>query len=316
MNSLQARDSKRYMIAPMCRAFDVSKQAYYKWDRERELRRSLLESFALEFILNVRLKDPGIGGRKLWHMYRLEFPGEARLGRDRFESLIAANGLKVRKRPRSTRTTDSAHSFPLWPNLARGFIPTGINQQWVSDITYIPLWTGDERHSFCYLSLITDAYSREIIGWAVGLSLDSVYPIRALEMAVERQGGTSLEGLIHHSDRGVQYACREYTGLLKANGIRISMTENGDPKENAQAERVNSTIKNEQFKDMRFHSLAQVREALEAAVDFYNNRRPHMSLDMMTPAQAAKCHGEIGKRWHSYREAAIKKKRCSLIGYS
>ena len=97
----------------MCRAFDVSKQAYYQWDDE---------VFALEFILNVRLKDPGIGGRKLWHMYQLEFPAGDRLGRDRFESVIAANGLKVRKKPRRTRTTNSSHSFPLYPNLVREFI--------------------------------------------------------------------------------------------------------------------------------------------------------------------------------------------------
>ena len=114
----------------------MSKQAYYQWDREREPRISTMEAFALEFILEVRLKDPGIGGRKLWHMYRLEFPAEARLGRDRFETLIAANGLKVRRKPRRTRTTDSSHGFPLYPNLVREFMPCAINQLWVSDITY------------------------------------------------------------------------------------------------------------------------------------------------------------------------------------
>lgn len=212
----------------------------------------------------------------------------------------------MRKKPRRTRTTNSSHSFPLYPNLVREFIPCGINQLWVSDITYIPIWTSDGQHSFCYLSLVMDAYSREIVGWSVGSTLDSVYPVMALKMAMGRLDGTSAEGLIHHSDRGVQYACREYTGLLKDKGIRISMTENGDPKENAQAERINATIKNEQLKDVRLYSLAQAEEAVEAAVDFYNNQRPHMSLDMMTPAQAAKCHGEINKKWHSYREAAIK----------
>lgn len=286
----------------------MSKQAYYQWDRERELRISTMEAFALEFILEVRLKDPGIGGRKLWHMYRLEFPAEARLGRDRFETLIAANGLKVRRKPRRTRTTDSSHGFPLYPNLVREFMPCAINQLWVSDITYIPLWADDERRSFSYLSLITDAYSREIIGWSVGLTLDSTYPVMALRMAMDgRLGNMPAEGLVHHSDRGVQYACREYTGLLKDSGILISMTENGDPKENAQAERINSTLKNELLKDMRFHSLKELRQAIASAVDFYNNRRPHMSIDMMTPAQAAKCQGEIGKRWYSYRDAVIKK---------
>ena len=278
----------------MCRAFDVSKQAYYKWDEANEIKRCALEQFAIEFILKVRLEDPGIGGRKLWHMYRLEFPDGDRLGRDRFEALIAVSGLKVRKRVRHTRTTDSSHSFPLYPNMVREFIPEHINQLWVSDITYIPLFAGDEQHRFCYLSLITDAYSCEIVGWSVGLTLDALHPRMALDMALKRLDGPVAEGLIHHSDRGIQYACKTYTGMLSDRNIQISMTENG--------------IKNELFKDIRFHSLAQVRESMEAAVDFYNNRRPHMSLDMMTPAQAAKCHGEIGKRWHSYREAAIKKK--------
>lgn len=294
-------------MAPLCRAFDVSKQAYYKHDETRDLQRAALESFAIEFILKARLADPGIGGRKLWHMYRLEFPDDVRLGRDRFEALIALNGLKLRRKQRRVRTTDSRHGYPLYPNLVRELIPIGINELWVSDITYIPLWTGDERRNFCYLSLIMDAYSREIIGWAVGLTLDAAYPKMALEMALKRLDGMPPQNLIHHSDRGVQYACKSYTGILNANHISISMTENGDPKENAQAERINSTIKNELLKGVRFHSLAQVREALRAAVDFYNNRRPHMSIDMMTPSQAAKCHGKIGKRWHSHRDAAIKK---------
>ena len=159
---------------------------------------------------------------------------------------------------------------------------------------------------FYYLYLITDAYSKKIVGWKLSDTLFTINAVEALKMAIRQCDST--RGLIHHSDRGIQYACKTYTGMLSDRNIQISMTENGDPKENAKAERVNSTIKNELFKDIRFHSLAQVRESMEAAVDFYNNRRPHMSLDMMTPAQAAKCHGEIGKRWHSYREAAIKKK--------
>lgn len=291
----------------MCRAFGTSTQAYYQYDGSRELRQSALEMFAVEFILKTRLKNPGMGGRKIWHMYRVEFPSGDRLGRDRFESLMARNGLTLRKKPRRTRTTDSTHSFPLYPNLARDLIPGRVNQLWVSDITYIPLWIGDKAHRFCYLSLITDAYSREIVGWSVGLTLDTAHPLMALDMALARLDERQPEKLIHHSDRGVQYACRKYTERLKGNGIVISMTESGDPKENAQAERINSTIKNEMLKDKRFHSLGQAVEAIEAAVDFYNNHRPHMSLDMMTPAQAAQRSGEIKKRWHSYREDAIKK---------
>lgn len=291
----------------MCRAFGTSTQAYYQYDGSRELRQSALEEFAVEFILKTRMKNPGMGGRKIWHMYRVKFPPGDRLGRDRFESLMARNGLTLRKKPRRTRTTDSTHSFPLYPNLARDLIPERVNQLWVSDITYIPLWIGDEGHRFCYLSLITDAYSREIVGWSVGLTLDTAHPLMALSMALARLDRRQSQKLIHHSDRGVQYACRKYTECLKGNGVLISMTESGDPKENAQAERINSTIKNELLKDKRFHSLKQALQAIEVAVDFYNNHRPHMSLDMMTPAQAAQCSGEIKKRWHSYREDAIRK---------
>ena len=123
------------------------------------------------------------------------------------------------------------------------------------------------------------------------------------------QDGALCGSLIHHSDRGVQYASREYVEALRGCGIRISMTENGDPKENAIAERINSTMKNELLKGMRFRSVEEVREAVGKAVHFYNNMRPHMSVDMMTPAQAARCHGEIVKWWKSYREEAIKNGR-------
>ena len=287
--------------------FGISKQAYHQYDGSKELKQSALEMFAVEFILKIRRNDPGIGGRKIWHMYRGEFPSGERLGRDRFEAVMARKGLTLRRKPRRTRTTDSSHSFPLYPNLARDLIPERVNQLWVSDITYIPLWIGDDECRFCYLSLITDAYSREIIGWAVGLTLDTTFPLMALEMAQERLDRWPAEGLIHHSDRGVQYACRRYTERLKSKGISISMTESGDPKENAQAERVNSTIKNELLKGKRLHSLKQAKAAVEAAVDFYNNHRPHMSLDMMTPAQAAQCSGQMKKAWRSYREEAIRK---------
>lgn len=288
--------------------FGVSKQAYYKSDGASVARKAAQESFVLEFIRKTRSMDPGIGGMKLWHMYRDEFPDEARVGRDRFEDIIDRYGLKVRKKMRKPRTTDSSHGLPLFPNLTKGLIPTAVNQLWVSDITYIPVWLDTSRYTFCYLSMVTDAYSHEITGWAVGPSLASAYPLQALEMA-KGHLGDDARGLIHHSDRGVQYASREYVEALSSRGIRVSMSENGDPKENAIAERVNSTMKNELLMGMRFQSLEEVRGAVDKAVSFYNNMRPHMSLDMMTPAQAALCHGELSKRWRSYREEGIKKNR-------
>ena len=164
--------------------------------------------------------------------------------------------------------------------------------------------TGD--CDFCYLSVVTDYYTKEIVGWCVGETLEARFAIEALEMALQRLGGKPAENLIHHSDRGVQYASYAYTDILKKNNIRISMTECGDPKDNAVAERVNGIIKNELLMDMRFFSIEEVRKALKAAIDFYNNERPHMSLDWMTPAQAALCSGELRKKWVSYREKAIK----------
>ena len=156
--------------------------------------------------------------------------------------------------------------------------------------------------------MILDAYTKEIIGWSVGESLETTYPIKALKMALQRIENTEITDLIHHSDRGCQYASYEYTNLLREHSIRISMTESGDPKDNAQAERINNTMKNELLLGKRFFSIEQVIDAVSKAVDFYNNRRPHMSINMMTPAQAAICEGEIDKWWHSYREDAIKAK--------
>ena len=229
------------------------------------------------------------------------------IGRDRFEDIIDQYNLKVRKRKRiKARTTNSNHNLPLYPNLIKSFIPTRPNQVWVGDITYIPIWVSDNRYVFAYLSIIMDAYTEEIIGWSLGDTLDTCYPVEALKQALIRIDGKESICLIHHSDRGCQYASIEYTNILKEYNIQISMTESGDPKDNPQAERINNTVKNELLKGLVYHSIAELAHDLEAKVEFYNTRRPHMSINMMTPSQAALCEGEIPKKWHSYREAAIK----------
>ena len=153
---------------------------------------------------------------------------------------------------------------------------------------------------------MTDYYTKEIIGWCVGETLEAKFAIEALNMALSRLNGNPAKDLIHHSDRGVQYASFDYTDILKENNIKISMTECGDPKDNAVAERVNGIIKNELLMGMSFFSIDEVRRALKVAIDFYNNERPHMSLDWKTPAEAALCTGELQKKWKSYREEAIK----------
>ena len=263
------------------------------------------EAFALQYIREVRAIDPGIGGTKLWHMYKTEFSGDSPIGRDRFCRILDEYGLKVRMRIRKPRTTDSSHGLPTYPNLIKDFIPTAANQLWVSDITYIVVMDGESHYHFVYLSLILDAYSEEIVGWSVGPTLDTDYPMAALRMALKRIDGRSV-GLIHHSDRGCQYASRVYTDTLRSHGIRISMTESGDPKDNAQAERINNTMKNELLKGKVFSSIDEVIAAVAVAVDFYNNRRPHMSIGMMKPSEAINLTGERDMKWTSYRQKAIK----------
>ena len=293
----------------MCRLLGVSKQAYYKHD-DRLMQRLARESFVIEFVKDVRKKDPGIGGNKLWLMYTQCFGDENRVGYNRFYDIIEQYGLKVRKRKRRISTTDSRHDLPLYPNLVKDLIPTHPCQLMVSDITYIPLWTNpiNGEYKFCYLSLVTDYYTKEIIGYSVGDSLETQYTLKALEMALEHYKGNDLSKLIHHSDRGVQYASYAYTEKLKQNGIGISMTESGNPKDNAVAERVNNTIKNQLLKGMSFFTINEVKKALRTAVDFYNNERPHLSLDGMTPYQASRTRGEIQKKWISFREIAIRNK--------
>ena len=306
MNNLHARDGHGYPVSSLCGLLGVSKQAYYKRDETIAMRRCMSEDMIVDYVTEVRRSDPGIGGVKLWRMYVAE-TGQ-RVGRDTFCSVIAYNGLKLRQKPRRPRTTDSRHSLPVYPNLVRSFIPSAPNQLWVSDITYIEMFLANGARTFCYLSIVQDAYSGKIVGWSVGATLGTHYTIEALRMALSGVDG-SLSGLIHHSDRGSQYASREYVSLLMSNGISVSMTEDGNPKENAQAERINGTIKNELLRGMEFHSVAEVRDAVAKAVEFYNNRRPHMSASMMTPSKAAQCGGELHKLWHSYREEAIKKRR-------
>jgi transposase InsO family protein len=262
----------------------------------------------VEFIRNIRKKDRGMGGGPLWHMYTDAFGDEHSVGYNRFYDIIDKYELKVRKKKRRTRTTNSDHDLPLYPNLVKELIPLRPNQLWVSDITYMVIYlntqTGD--YDFCYLSLVTDYYTKEIIGWCVGETLEAKFAIEALNMALKRLDDNPAIDLIHHSDRGVQYASYAYTDILKANNIKISMTECGDPKENAVAERVNGIIKNELLMGMSFSSIDEAKRALKVAIDFYNNERPHMSLDWKTPAQAALCTGELKKKWKSHREIALK----------
>lgn len=258
----------------------------------------------LDFARSVRVKDASIGCTKMWRMYQKMHTKDMQVGRDHFNRVLRENGMCIRRRCRKPRTTNSRHGLPLYPNLVRDLIPTRPNQVWVSDITYLEKGSDDEEGKFYYLALITDAYSHEIIGWDLSRTLNKEGALRALEKAFRRLNGQE-RGLIHHSDRGLQYASLEYVKRLKKRGISVSMTENGDPKENAVAERVNGIVKNELLKGKPLGTFEQVLEELNKAIRFYNQERPHMSCGMYTPMEAATMTGPLSKSWHSYRDEAI-----------
>lgn len=268
-----------------------------------------------QFVREVRAADPRIGADKLWRMYQTRFCEEYRVGRDVFRSILHERGLNIVNRVRAVRTTDSRHCMPTYPNLVKSVIPTRPNQIWVSDITYIQIEDGSARlgYRFCFLTLVMDAYSKRILGSCVAPTLEAGHSIRALKEAVSTLPAGFADTLIHHSDRGTQYASAEYIRQLKLNGITPSMTESGNPKDNAMAERINSTIKNELLYGRTFTSLKEVSKAADEAIRFYNSERPHSSLDWHTPDQAHALSGELKRHWHSWREEAIRREKILAV---
>lgn len=306
MSNLHGIDSMRYSVSGLCRLLGVSKQAYYKAHKPTFAITSELEAQVVEFARSERGVDPRIGCRKLWLIFLRE---HGDISRSVFEDVMYSHGLKLRQKRSRVRTTNSLHGFPTYPNLIYDIIPERPCQIWVADITYIRLYTPDGNARFCYLSIVMDAYSRYIMGYYIGRTLETAYTTAALTVALDTSTRLHLDikGLIHHSDRGVQYASASYIEVLKDNDISISMTQSGNPKDNPQAERVNSTVKNELLANTRFETIDDVYAVLPSRIEYYNRRRPHMSLNNLTPAQALSCRGILDKKWYSYRDEAILK---------
>lgn len=214
-----------------------------------------------------------------------------KIGRDAFFRLLEQNGLLIRKQRYRPFTTNSKHFFYKYPNLVTGLRLQRAHQLWVSDITYIPV-----AGEFAYLSLITDAYSRKIVGFYLSEDMTAKACAKALQMALNQKPPKAAT--IHHSDRGIQYCSNEYTALLHQHHIMISMTKNGDPYENAIAERVNGILKQEYLPEY-FNTINQARTDIAKAVLTYNYHRLHASIDMMTPDQAHTQTGQLNKRWKS-----------------
>lgn len=271
------------------------------------MRRLAQEEFARQYITETRGEAPGIGGAKIWEMYIKDFGEENAIGRDRFCDIYASMGLKLRKKKRGVKTTDSTHGLPTYPNLVKQLIPERFGAIIVGDITYIPIENEDGSREFCYLNLIMDSHAKIIIGHKVAPTLEREFSLMALQKAYAFlvSHGVDTHYTIHHTDRGVQYASYDYVEQLRLYGMSISMTENGNPKDNPQAERINETIKNQLLKGMVFHSIEEVEAAVEKAIEFYNKRRPHDSLDGLTPMEAMTYVGRFKRRWKSWREEAI-----------
>ncbi|PQJ12423.1 transposase [Flavipsychrobacter stenotrophus] len=237
---------------------------------------------------------PRIGTRKLHYMLTETLEKHnISIGRNKLFDLLADYGLLVRRRKRKRiNTTDSNHPFRRYPNLIRELRVLRPNHLWVSDITYLSLSEG-----FCYLSLVTDAYSRRIVGYCLYPTLKKEGPLNALKMALNSLNYTIKAALIHHSDRGLQYCCADYTSALADIGISISMTEKGDPYENAIAERVNGILKCEFAIDRDFKDIEQAKEEVDNAIAIYNQLRPHASCDYLTPDQAHQKERLLTAKW-------------------
>jgi len=273
------------------------KQSYYKRIKVEE-QKDIAETLVLSLVKEKRRLWKKGSGRNLHASLQGQFKQhKIKLGRDKFFDILRENKLLVKKKQRRTRTTFSYHHFHKYPNLIKELTVNRVNQVIVTDITYLYL---RETDSFSYLFLVTDLFSRKVLGFKVSDNLSAKSGVEALKMALNNM--SDIDDVIHHSDRGIQYCSHEYTGLLKKYGMRISMTENSDPLENAVAERINKTLKEEftEEKQISFRSHREAKIMISQIIKFYNDERPHRSLEMFTPSYAYKLNKVLKRKWKAY----------------
>ncbi len=265
-------------IKKLCEFVGMSRPNYYK-SRKARKRKKVDESLIKHLVQKERAIQPRIGGLKLHCVLRpfLEDAGIS-IGRDRMFQVLKNQGLLLKRLPRMPRTTNSNHNLPVFTNLIKDMELTCANQVWVSDITYIRTSNG-----FLYLSLVTDKFSRKIVGYHLSDSLEAQDTLKALDMAL--RGLPECVYPIHHSDRGSQYCSHKYVNKLTEFGISISMTENNHCAENALAERVNGILKQEYYLNQEFRNVKHAHKAVNESIDLYNNRRLHRSLNLRTPGE-------------------------------
>jgi putative transposase len=254
-----------------------SRQYYYK--QQKDIAKAEQKKLQVKELVHTERKQlPRLGTRKLYHLIKpLMADKDIKLGRDKLFALLKEYGLLIKPRKRYIQTTMSKHWMKKWPNLTKQLSVNEPDQVWVSDITYIKTEEGNS-----YLNMITDAYSRKIVGYAVDDNMETGNMIKALKQAINQKVNAQLP-TIHHSDRGLQYCSQEYGILTTQNNIQLSMTENSDPYENALAERMNRTIKEEFGLDRTMLNRQQVKQVVEESIALYNQKRPHLALKMKTP---------------------------------
>ena len=279
-------------VQQICRLLGYTPQAYHKKQKRNVVQLSN-EFLILQQIDAIRKYQPRCGGRKLFIMLQ-SFLKEQKIhiGRDHFFDLLRRNKLLVRKIKRSVHTTNSKHHFHRYPNMAKDFIPLKAHELWVADITYIPL-----KNRFAYLFLITDAYSRKIVGFHVSDDMKVSSATLALKKALAQKPAETI--VIHHSDRGIQYCSTAYVQLLQQHNAHISMTQNGDPYENAMAERVNGILKSELISKY-YDTIDNASIHIARCITIYNYKRRHSSINFQIPHEVHQQQGPQIRRWKNY----------------
>lgn len=285
-------------LGKLCRLFGKTRQAFYdhSWRCNDD---QLQEAVIIDLVKQVRKSLPKVGTLKLLHILKDDLAAHGiSIGRDSFFALLKKHQLLVKRKKRYAVTTDSNHPYKKWSDLVKGLSIQAPEQVWVSDITYLRT-----THSFIYLSLITDAYSRKIVGYHLSQNLKVQGCLISLNKALSTR--TTNQPLIHHSDRGIQYCCEPYVSTLQQNNIAISMTQDGSPYDNALAERVNGILKTELNLRKTFESYSEAIPVVHQAIDAYNRLRPHMSINNLTPNKAHYSPQKLQKRWKNkpYRKA-------------
>ncbi len=260
-----------------CTLFGIDRQVYYRKIKRRIIKQDKAQ-LVVNMVLEIRVQMPRIGSKKLYYLLNHDLK-TLKIGRDKFIDILRANHLLITPKRSYQITTNSHHRFRKYKNQLLDLQISNREQVWVSDITYI-----GKREKPCYLSLITDAYSKKIVGYNVSDNLNTESSLVALKLAVKQRKNKEIP-LIHHSDRGIQYCSNEYQKILSKNEIQPSMTQNSDPYENAVAERINGILKQEFYIDKYNEELPIMKQIIKETVDIYNEKRPHLSNHMLTPNQ-------------------------------